>query len=450
MRGRRFPSRRERRTEITELLTLEQAPQLALRPSAALVAFAELLALPAIDLDELVERELAENPALERVEPPVCGACGERHESPLCRPPRRRDSEVDRTDLLDALPQPETLTEALLAEVALAAGGDDRPVAEYVLGSLDEHGFLDTSPAELAAAIGVEPSRVVRVVDALRASGVAGLAAAGVRDCLLAQLDGLEPTAETALAKRIVAEHLEALAAGRFGAIARALGVGRGEVIAARDFLRERLSPYPALPATGPEAPRIVPDVVIRRRDDRAGFDVELVEPRRHSLGVHPLYERLLKGAAAALPPGEAAGVTAQVRRARSFLRRLDERWTTLRRVTEALVERQAAFLDRGRGLVPLTRAELAAELGLHESTVGRAVSGRYALLPSGRVVPLSRFFEASLGVREALAEIVAAEARPHSDGELAAALAERGFHVARRTVAKYRGRLGILPAALR
>jgi RNA polymerase sigma-54 factor len=114
-------------------------------------------------------------------------------------------------------------------------------------------------------------------------------------------------------------------------------------------------------------------------------------------------------------------------------------------------VGRQSAFVRDGvAALRPLTRADVARELGIHESTVGRAVSGRYVELPRGRIVPFSHFFRASRSAEETLARIVVEEARPRSDNELAELLAARGFSVARRTVAKYRSRLGILPYALR
>jgi RNA polymerase sigma-54 factor len=119
--------------------------------------------------------------------------------------------------------------------------------------------------------------------------------------------------------------------------------------------------------------------------------------------------------------------------------------------VLEAVVVRQQEFLRRGpRFLRPLTRAQIAREVGVHESTVGRAVADRHAILPSGRLAPVSHFFMASRGPEAALAELVAGESRPKPDGELAGELAGLGFKVARRTVAKYRDRLGIPPHFLR
>jgi RNA polymerase sigma-54 factor len=198
-------------------------------------------------------------------------------------------------------------------------------------------------------------------------------------------------------------------------------------------------------------APIVQPDIVVTERPDEEGaYDVALSEDERIGLALSPLYERLADRPEA-LSNEERARVNAQVEQARSFIARIGRRRATLRRVACVVVARQRTFVREGAAaLKPLTRAEVAHELGLHESTVGRVVSGRYVQLPSGRIVPFRQFFRASLGAEEALTQIVAEEEHPRSDKELAELLAVRGFDVARRTVAKYRGQLGILPYALR
>jgi RNA polymerase sigma-54 factor len=119
--------------------------------------------------------------------------------------------------------------------------------------------------------------------------------------------------------------------------------------------------------------------------------------------------------------------------------------------VGEALALHQDDFLTHGPAhLRPLTRAQLARELGVHESTVGRAVAGKHALLPDAGVIALAAFFAAPRDARDALRELIACEPHPLADGALATALQRRGFHVARRTVAKYRESLGIPPVSLR
>jgi RNA polymerase sigma-54 factor len=129
----------------------------------------------------------------------------------------------------------------------------------------------------------------------------------------------------------------------------------------------------------------------------------------------------------------------------------LRQRRETIRRIAEFLIERQEAFLRYGvRHLAPLTRAEVAAVIGVHESTVSRATANKYVQIPSREIVPFSHFFTASLSIKDVISELIANEKTPLTDQEIVETLQLRGFNVARRTVAKYRGQLGILPSTLR
>jgi RNA polymerase sigma-54 factor len=415
-----------------------------------LVAATTMLALPSMELERAVERELVENPALERVAGASCAGCG----GPLvdnrcvrCALPRRCVS-ARGAGSVDEAPAEPSPAETILQELVPLLGRSDRAIAAYLLGSLDERGYLDAGVDDVAAALAVEPERVAHVLRVIHETAPAGVAARDLRECLLLQIDRVrDGDPVEPLARRIVDEHLPLLGRGLYGALARALGVERSDVLAARDFIRSRLSPYPALGATRADvAPPLVPDVVVSETED--GFFVELVEPERFRLVVSPAYER---AAAARLSPDEREAVKRQLQAAREFIDRLEQRWKTMRAVAEVVVERQQAFVRRGpRHLVPLTRAEVAVSLGVHESTVGRAVAGRNVALPSGRVVSLARFFDGAGAPRDALAELLANEQRPKSDAELADDLASLGFVLARRTVAKYRERLGVLPSALR
>jgi RNA polymerase sigma-54 factor len=222
--------------------------------------------------------------------------------------------------------------------------------------------------------------------------------------------------------------------------------VSRAEVLAATDFIRTRLRPD--APVDVPlrvedAAVPAVPDVIVREAAGQAGtFSVEIVERRRVSLGLGPDYR---PDRVTLLRDAERQWVELYARRAEGFIGRLERRWETMRAVAEAVVARQRNYLLHGPlQIKPLTRAEVAAEIGMHESTVSRAVRGRHVLLPSGRLTPFAAFFDGAQGPCAALARLVAQEQRPSSDAELALALTHLGFPVARRTVAKYRDRLGI------
>jgi len=425
---------------------MTMAPQVALRANPALVASMQLLALPIPELESLIERELEANPALERVEQYSCPTCG----APLvgrwcleCAPARRPDqARPDRP-----LPAEESLAEALLRELRLQVAEREQPIAAYLVGSFDSRGFLDVGVDDVASALSVSPDEVIAVLTIIQRTGPPGVGSRDVRECLLIQLARTcSDHADYELARTIVMEHLAELAHGRYRSLASVLHVDRARVLAVRELIRTRLRPYPILPA--PEtwsrlAPIAMPEIVVQRNPgDAVSYEVEVLEQRRLAVAISPSYERIDPRALAA---HERELVEAQLTSARSFAQRLSRRWETIRVVAEQLVQRQRDFVEHGpRALVPLTRREVAEELGLHESTVGRAVGGRHALLPSRRVVALSDFFDSAAGARDALADAVASEPRPLSDTDLARLLARIGYCISRRTVAKYRSQLGI------
>lgn len=435
---------------VTATLTLEVTPRLEQRASPELLAYAGLLALPTLELESLVEREAERNPALERLQTPACPLCGEPGPVCACRTRRRRAAATDvvGVDALDGHVAAEpTPAEAMMAELAPMVATGDRHVLAYVLGSLDGRGFIETPVEEMACRLGVSRARVRTVLNVLRHHGPAGVGASNLRDCLLLQLDRMEkPGTEVRLARSIVDRHLEHLAAGRIGAIAAALEISRAEVVGAAELIRTRLRPYASLdpPRFQCAAPPAIPDVVIRERVDAPGeFSVEILERRRVRLVVAPSY------AEAACAPGlaraERERVEAQLVEARGFLDRLERRWQTMRAVAEFVVARQRDYLARGpRHMRRLTRAEVAAGVGFHESTVSRATNRRYVLLPDGRVALFAHFFEAARGPRTVLAQLIAEERSPLTDAVLADELTRMGYPLARRTVTKYREHLGI------
>jgi len=179
---------------------------------------------------------------------------------------------------------------------------------------------------------------------------------------------------------------------------------------------------------------------------------------------VKPVYRQLIMQLQAARKDGGTAAVPMNdddrqhireyVTRAKFFIDNINQRRQTILRITEVIVECQHDFLEHGiQSLRPLTRAEVGERIGMHESTVSRATAGKFVLLPSGQVVPFAMFFTASLGTKDVIKEIIEAEdeGRPYSDQEIVERLSDKhGIKLARRTVAKYREELKILPARLR
>jgi RNA polymerase sigma-54 factor len=414
-------------------LHLAIAPRLAMRPSPALVASIEILALSSAELERAIERELDRNPAIEPLSP---------------RPPRIPGLAPPRAPAI-GLPDEPDERERLARDAALALPRADRALAEHLAASLDERGRLEGGPERVAAELGVPLARVEGALAALRDAGPPGLGARDLGECLLLQIAALEAAGARVhpLARALVAEHLPALAEGRDLEVARALGAGREEVCDALAWVRGRLRPGPTFDRSGPPGSAraaAVPEILVREDPaEPSGLAVEIVERSRLGVRVSPAYRRL-EADPGALAPADAARIARDVRRGGVFMGHLERRWRTLERVARRAVDHQAAFLRSGRGLRGLTRARLARDLGLHESTVSRAVAGKHLAGPTGRVVAFAALFPPDPGPREALAALIADGVDARSDAELARALAARGHRVARRTVAKYRAQLGV------
>ena len=434
---------------------VEMMSEFRMAATPALVTYATMLALPGAELEQTVARELSENPALVQDEVDTCGGCGlpADRPCPYCgqengrfRVPRPRDAHdpSSGTGPVASI----AWADALLADLRLALPACDAQIAAVLVASLDDRGYLTEEIPELARMAGINAAQVERVVATLREIGPPGIGAHDLRDCLLIQIDrrAAEGTTDP-YARTIVADHLEALARGATATIARRLGVPEGDVTRAREFIRRELLPRPDI--HGGAAPDdmapvgIQPDVaVVRPSSPQGGFRVDVLEERRIRLRVDPLHRQVAK------VDHQVAG---WVRRGDFFRARLRERWSTMRRITEYLLEQQPGLVageptaDRR-----LTRAEAAVDLGLNPSTVSRAMAGKYVMLPSRRVLPFAAFFDGSRAVCAHLEAILAAEERPLTDSELCKRLERAGHRVARRTVAKYRRRLRVLPSAYR
>ena len=507
-------------------LQLNQDQQLRVSPT--LIVLNQLLALSSQELQQLVQQELAENPALELVEGQACPTCGTPSVGPLCPfcerpttppltpPPGPQDSTSSATDQIgddyydwlgddrqngshgdeaDAEFDPMTLVASqegrfagLLADLKAALAQSDHAIAEYLVGNLDERGYLSCSLELVAGACGVPLARVEAVLGVLQRLAPTGVGARNLRECLLLQLAELKERGTIPLApfvEEIIHEHLADLGEHRFTLISHLLGTSYETIAAARDFIKTYLSPYPAQENgirswSQPSPVRFVaPDVIIRARGSE--FEVEVVESLRFSLRVNPLYHRL--SAAAALHPqgrvvapnGNGHGpaepfrngahlpgplplsdpdkehVRRYVNRSKLFIANIAQRRETMRRITTCLVGIQEEFLRQGiRYLRPLTRAQVAQYLGLHESTVSRATADKYVMLPNRQVIPFSDFFQASLSAKDIIRELITTEPRPLTDKEIVQRLRDQGVRIARRTVTKYRNQLGIMPSTYR
>ena len=199
------------------------------------------------------------------------------------------------------------------------------------------------------------------------------------------------------------------------------------------------------------------PDVVIKKVEGEEGvYEVTVNESRSVGLRVNGVYRQLwdsMRRDPTVYSSKDREHVQQYLTRAREFIDNLNQRRKTLKLIIEAVAAEQGEFLEIGtHALKPLTRLSVAHKLGLHESTVGRAVSGKYALIPAGEVISCEMFFDASLSIKEVIKDLLADEnpRKPYSDEQISNELAKKGIEIARRTVTKYREALKIPPAAQR
>ena len=472
-------------------MELSQIATTQMKVSPRLVAMNHVLELSSMELQELINAELGENPALEMMDKPTCPRCGAALEGPICHhcmqaqnanpedaasavvgdqsgardredyyyeegpSLSRRDPDEDFDPIVHVAAEM-SLPERLMRELGSVLSLEQMPIAEFLVGNLDERGFLECSVAEAARILEVEPHEVEAVLRELQQQEPVGLGARDLRECLLLQLDFLEAQGATEPHVRaIITSHLSQLGEHKFSRIAQEMRIASADVTAAAQYIKRHLNPFPAqgMPAAnGATSGYVLPDVIIAKRD--RGFEVDVVESKRFFLRINPLYRELMmrtQQEEAQLNDNEKKHIQQYVSRARLFMANIDQRRQTLQRIVAYLVSFQGEFLDKGvRHLRPLTRAMVAAELGVHESTVSRATAAKYVMLPSGEVIPLSHFFTPSLSAKDVIRDMIEHEAQPLTDEQIAEALAEKGIVIARRTVAKYREQLGILPSILR
>jgi RNA polymerase sigma-54 factor len=464
-------------------LSQQIQPVITTKVTPKQIAANYILQMSSVELQEAIAQELDENPALELQELPTCPICGSAIAGPYCTEcmPQRGESDDptrlsaddlpgdgqtrtrDEDDEFDPIARAEadfTLEDHLTWNLHAQLPSSIHHVADHVIGALDSNGFLTETDAEIAATTNVRVADVELVLAAMKGLEPIGIGSRSITESLLAQIDYLREQDEVevpAHAEVVVGEHLGDLGERRFREVASAIGASQREVIAVWEFVKGNLNPYPTAAFTAAVSgdgarPLIRPDVLIREIDGE--LVAEVVESRRFSLTVAPIYSSLsARLRSDETTEDEKQHVRQYVGRAKFFIDNINRRRATIQRIAECLMERQRDYLLHGvQHLVPLTRAEVGELIGMHESTVSRATAEKFVMIPSGEVVPFSHFFTASLGVKDQIKRMIEAEdpGHPLSDQEIADALGADGIALARRTVAKYRDELQILPARLR
>ncbi len=354
-----------------------------------------------------------------------------------------------------------SLREYLEHEVRMVAGDPDvLRAADFLIGCIDEDGYCRISPEEASVVTGVGRGRVDAAVRAIQSLEPTGVGAQSLGECLLIQLRAMG--LEASLAAKVVGSCLPDLAKQDFKKIASSLGASVGEVKKAASVIKA-LDPRPGLnicPQGSPEY--VIPDATIR--DVGAGPDrkyaIVMNESSSPRLRLNPRYRAMLSRET--LTEEERSYITSKIRRAVWLFRAVEQRRVTVYRILDAVLLCQRDFFRGGPdNLHPLTMAEVASTLGIHESTVSRAIANKHIETPFG-VYPLRFFFSSGVSdedqgrskesVKRMIATIVSRESpgQPLSDGQICQALRADGLRISRRTVAKYRNEARIPPSTKR
>ncbi|MEF3303609.1 RNA polymerase factor sigma-54 [Paenibacillus sp. GYB003] len=434
-------------------LLQEQHLKLAITPE--LKQSIRILAMSGDELFRYAQEQALDNPLLDCDERP--GRIRRSEPSAYGRRAVRRTADADYDPLRNAADAGRvSLEQRLLGELRqLALPPELYRIAAYLAGNVTESGYLDVPLEDVCAALGVTERTAAEALGRLQSLDPPGIGARTLRECLLLQIDRDRNPAP--FARDIADRFLPHLARGKLDAIAGALRADKAQVAAAASYIRG-LDPRPGLSASDEPPVYVVPDAVVEAAPD--GFAVEMNPASVPRLSLNGDYCRLLDGP---VPPEASAFLTGRLQSAQWLIRCLRMRQRTLSGVIRAMFEEQPHFLAEGVGaLRPMTMATIAEKLGIHESTVSRAVRDKSVRTPHG-VFPLKFFFSSGLAsegggtvsakaVKLRIRRLIEGEnkSRPYSDREIARELAAQGVTLSRRTVAKYRDELNILPSSLR
>ncbi len=333
----------------------------------------------------------------------------------------------------------------------------DKEIATYIIGNVNEEGFLTISLQEIASATGASEERIEKVREKIKKFDPVGVGSFSVSEALLAQMDYFE--IEDKITRLIVSQHLHLLEKSDFIQVARELGISLEEVKPHIDVIKS-LDPTPGRKYSQEKTTYVVPDILVTKEGD--DLKIALNDEGLPRLKVNSFYRKMISRASKENPEAYQY-LKDKMKKAFWFLRSLDQRDQTIHKVARYIVDKQKDFIERGIEYIkPLTLIELAQEIGVHESTVGRVVANKYIMTPRG-VFSLKYFFHKSLSgdfgeevsslrVKERIKKLVENEDRknPLSDIEIENILARENFRIARRTVAKYRKQLKIPPSHIR
>ncbi|MDO8588061.1 MAG: RNA polymerase factor sigma-54 [Armatimonadota bacterium] len=445
----------------------------------------QVLQLTSLELQQAIEQELAENPALEVNEEDPCEGC----QTPkgLCidcvfHKQAQLDNDVDISiyeletpydmtgdgesegDFIGNIQADMTLQEHLRQLFRAVAPEESFEIGDYLVSNIGDNGYYEGDLEDAVNDVGVTMAEVEIALAIIQSLEPAGVGARDLQECLRIQLEQLaEDGKGNSVALGMVRTCWHDMLAHKYGRIARKLKVPVRAVHDAVDFIKRKLNPYPGNGFRAPWANKpdnskatIRPDVVIKRTP--SGFEIEVMGNEQFYLSVNSYYRRMhdeMRGSSDKnYTEDDKKHVLEFVERADLFIKNINQRRKTLRLITKGIVDQQTGYLETGSKafLRPLTRTRIARTLNVHESTVSRATSNKYVQLPNQDVVSFDFFFDGSVSVKDMIGQLIQVE-DPHSplsDQAIAEMLQARGLNVARRTVVKYREAQKILSSRQR
>ena len=473
-----------------------------------------LLQAPMLDLQGMINKEMQENPVLEEVPPEEQPSADSEGSTELIGTPDQNeeaeppaDTKIDPTDesnnepfddfqaqmerlaelseewrehfnaaqtapigggsqedrekrdyLFETMTANGTLSEHLLEQARMSDLDEkEMDVADVIIGNIDENGFLQSTADELVEAAGSDMDTVDEVLSVIRSFDPAGVGTVDLRECLMLQLERMGKL--DSIEYVVVDKHMEALGRRRFPEISKAMGLGIDEVQEIAENIGQ-LSPRPGSAFEETTEQYVVPEVYVEWKNDQ--WEVCSNREEVPQIRISNTYKDLMSQARDSKDVREY--IRGKIRDGNFLIKSIHQRQDTILRIAREIVGRQSAFLEHGVSrLKPMTMSEIAEKVEVHETTVSRAVSGKYMKTPQG-LFEMRYFFTGAIqssdggegrsntSVKQMLSELIEDEdkSKPLSDEAIVKLLGEKKVKIARRTVAKYRGELGILPSSMR
>ncbi|MEQ8168992.1 MAG: RNA polymerase factor sigma-54 [Candidatus Eremiobacterota bacterium] len=449
-----------------------------------------ILQMSRMELEEKIEEELLENPALEmeenkielkcpicqlKLEENICPICGkkstektvddisekllEREEyleevEYLSRSFIEKYRSSDNEEMHEQIVSRETLRDYLYINLPLVLNtGEDFLIGKYLLNYIDDDGYLKYEENELLKKFNIDNGKLEKIIKAIQTMEPAGIGARNLKECITLQLKNVNSHVPSIVWKLLSDKYWNDFHHRRFTILSESIQVTIDDIRNAAYFIKNNVNPYPgrnfSINMLKQETVKLTPDVIIKENNEK--FEVETVYNNYKNFRINRIYKELyedIKRNKNKYSSNEIEHTRNYFHRARIFIENLYQREETIVKVTKKIVELQKKFFYHGIShLIPLTRVQVAEALNIHDSTVSRATKDKFVQLPSGKIVNFDFFFDPSLPIKEEIKAIIDKEDKdnPMSDKEISEMLSElTGINLARRTVAKYREEMHI------